>query len=880
MNKTSRAIVMLLLPAFAFAQNSVSGTVTDKDSGQPLVGVNVVVEGTTMGAASGADGSYSVSGVPDGSYTVTAKYIGYADQSASVSLSGSGETANFQLESSAINLGMVDVLASRNYQTLGMSGSQFTSQELELRLGSRGMPQALSTLPNVFVEQNGGGYDDENVWVRGFDDRYTSYLINGVPMNDMENGNLYFSNWSVLADVGTDIEVQRGQSAVNIATPSVGGSVNFISGGAPREAGGKFKTILGGDGYLKTVLNANSGLIMDGKGSITMMLSRRQADKYAGVEGTFTRAYSYYLNANYAPSEDQRFEFIMLGSPQRHGVNYFYQETSRYDDNGRYYNALHNTVSDANWKKLGTKVQLPDWMPGGGWNNAEGERVADKSITQRTNMFHKPIMQLNHSLKVADNMTLLTAAYYSGGEGGGTRYRGSRDYTADGRPDWNKTIEANTTAGMNSAGQALGLSGNLSKAIQATSRNNQYTYGLMPRLITDVNDQLEVTVGLDWRTAKIEHYREVYSLLGGDYYYNTSNKNLSGKDNYKQLGDKVEYYDINTVDWTGFYGQAVYNAGPLSAFAVFSSTSTSFTNEDQFVSGKKKIESDPQSGSQMKLGGSYDLSDNLSLFGNFGLTTITPAMDKVVDEDYGTLNVDYKPEKANFFDFGARFKQMNGMLTGGINYYMVDWKDRAIRRGVQDPTTPDAFVNITGMNQNHSGIEYTFAYKPMDMLRFDLRGHFSDWKYSNNVNAKYRADRTGSTAETEYNLYLKDLKVGGAPQTQIAFLATVYPMKNAFVSLEVEQRDNYYGDFSPTGRNKAEDEGRQAYKLDALMLMNLHAAYSLNAAGRDWSLGMNVSNLSDKEYYSYVQDRDGTLEGGRVKMGPGMVWSTYVSVGL
>ena len=150
----------------------------------------------------------------------------------------------------------------------------------------------------------------------------------------------------------------------------------------------------------------------------------------------------------------------------------------------------------------------------------------------------------------------------------------------------------------------------------------------------------------------------------------------------------------------------MYNAGPLSAFAVFSSTSTSFTNEDQFVAGKAKIESDAQSGSQMKLGGSYDLSDNLSLFGNFGLTTITPAMDKVVDEDYGTLNVDYKPEKANFFDFGARFKQMNGMLTGGVNYYMVDWKDRAIRRGVQDPTTPDAFVNITGMNQNHSGIEY------------------------------------------------------------------------------------------------------------------------------------------------------------------------------
>ena len=89
-------------------------------------------------------------------------------------------------------------------------------------------------------------------------------------------------------------------------------------------------------------------------------------------------------------------------------------------------------------------------------------------------------------------------------------------------------------------------------------------------------------------------------------------RTLAVKHNYKQLGDKIEYYDINTVDWTGFYGQAVYNTGPMSAFAVFSSTSASFTNEDQFVAGKVKIESDPQSGSQLKLGGSYDLSDALT----------------------------------------------------------------------------------------------------------------------------------------------------------------------------------------------------------------------------------------------------------------------------
>jgi len=104
MKKSSIAILTLLLPAFVVAQNSVSGTVTDKNSGQPLVGVNVVVEGTSMGAATGADGSYSVSDVPDGSYTVTATYIGYSDQSMSVNVSGSSVTANFSLAVSALGL--------------------------------------------------------------------------------------------------------------------------------------------------------------------------------------------------------------------------------------------------------------------------------------------------------------------------------------------------------------------------------------------------------------------------------------------------------------------------------------------------------------------------------------------------------------------------------------------------------------------------------------------------------------------------------------------------------------------------------------------------------------------------------------------------------
>ena len=149
MKKSSIAILTLLLPAFVVAQNSVSGTVTDKDSGQPLVGVNIVVEGTAMGAATGADGSYSVSDVPDGSYTVTATYIGYSDQSMSVNVSGSSATANFSLAVSALGLSQVDVVSSRSDERAPVAFTTITKSEMQLRLASRDIPMALETVPGV-----------------------------------------------------------------------------------------------------------------------------------------------------------------------------------------------------------------------------------------------------------------------------------------------------------------------------------------------------------------------------------------------------------------------------------------------------------------------------------------------------------------------------------------------------------------------------------------------------------------------------------------------------------------------------------------------------------------------------------------------------------
>lgn len=82
------------------AQN-VSGTVTD-ENGNGLGGANVTIDGTSLGAAADASGSYSISGVAPGTYSVTASFIGYYSRTREVAVSAGGATINFELEASAI----------------------------------------------------------------------------------------------------------------------------------------------------------------------------------------------------------------------------------------------------------------------------------------------------------------------------------------------------------------------------------------------------------------------------------------------------------------------------------------------------------------------------------------------------------------------------------------------------------------------------------------------------------------------------------------------------------------------------------------------------------------------------------------------------------
>ncbi|MDP7337058.1 MAG: carboxypeptidase-like regulatory domain-containing protein [Candidatus Marinimicrobia bacterium] len=84
MNKLALILSVVILCSGLTAQ-TVSGSVTD-GNGNPLPGANVSLGGTEKGAATDATGAYTISEVSQGSYTLTASYIGYEDQSKGINV--------------------------------------------------------------------------------------------------------------------------------------------------------------------------------------------------------------------------------------------------------------------------------------------------------------------------------------------------------------------------------------------------------------------------------------------------------------------------------------------------------------------------------------------------------------------------------------------------------------------------------------------------------------------------------------------------------------------------------------------------------------------------------------------------------------------------
>ncbi|MFO8066248.1 MAG: TonB-dependent receptor plug domain-containing protein [Bacteroidales bacterium] len=831
----------------AYAQDlKVTGTVTDFTDDSTLPGVTIVVKGTTTGTTTDINGDYEIT-VSKGDVLVFS-FIGMVTEEVLIEESGEYNVALIP-DITTLDEFVVIVSSVAKDRETPVAISTVSSEDIEIKLGTQEFPEMLKSTPSVYATKDGGGFGDGRINMRGFDSNNIGVLINGVPVNDMENGSVYWSNWAGLSDVTQTMQVQRGLGASRLAISSVGGTINIVTKSTDAKQGGSVSYGLGHDGYQSRSLMLSTGLLDNGW-AVTALGGLRTGEGF--VKGTEFEGWSYFLNLSKRINNNHTLSLTAFGAPQWHNQRWprSYIQTYREHPDGIRYN------------------------PSIGYY--KGERYATAY-----NQYHKPQVSLNHYWSINRETTLSTAAYISISSGGGRRTAGENSnllrfdsntglptgslLTPDG------SLDLDAVAAIN-AESATG-----SRAIISTAVNSHDWYGVLSTLQRDINN-FKVTGGVDLRYYKGYHYQKVEDLLGGDYFLDvdgTSSRNINRDPNtllYK--GDIINYHNLGEVGWGGLFVQGEYITDLYSAFVSGTASNTYYRRTDYFTyeddSPEQQTDWVDFLAWSMKGGANYNISAQHNVFVNGGYFTRAPFFRWAFIGYTNDVNEDVKYEKVSSTEVGYGFR--SEIFAANVILYRTEWLDKALVRNIGEVT-----ANITGLNALHQGVEFDFTAR--FGRKAEIRGMFSygDWTWTDDVIADIY-DEYQELIET-VEVFAGDLSVGNSAQTTAALGVSYEVLPKLRIGFDANHYDRLFAFFDVENRTDIDEKGIDAWQLPAHQLYDAYARYNFKIAGLNATLVLNVNNLLNTEVIRDATDGSShDYQTATVYYGWGRTWTTSVKV--
>ncbi len=762
------------------------------------------------------------------------------------------------------------------------------------RQGNQELVELLNTTPSVYATKGGGGFGDSQIVMRGFESRNIAVMVNGMPVNDMEGGTVYFSNWTGLADVTSTMQVQRGLGSSKLAIASVGGTMNFLTKSADMKKGGIIRLGVGNNDYFKTSFAYNTGKSDKGWSS-SFLMSRQAGSTY--IQNTDYESYAYYFALGWEPNKNHNFQFTITSAPQWHNQRTFSPTIGDYIK----YNPDHDNTPDRTYNS--------DW---GYYTNAEGRSI---SIANRANYYAKPVMMLNWDWSMNEKSKLSTVLYMSNGRGGGTGDLGSfwtGKFNSAGNPITNNINSYRRPDGTYNYDQIFALNNGLTAGapyqvtdpvtgkkstvrdgiIRRASINSHNWYGILANFQHKINDNWNVSVGTDDRYYYGYHYQVVSDLYNANSYQEIGNKNVAPYNvsrtyDYKQLSwnpfggktaplnEQIGYSNDGEVIWYSGFGQVEYSKDNLSAFVQGSVSNQGYQRIDNFVQdGVTKQQGQTVNtktgfknlfGYNIKGGANYNINENHNVFANVGYYSKQPFFNSVYPSNFQVVNPTLTNEKIFSAEVGYGFRSPK--LSANINIYRTSWGDRWLRRTNQtftlaDNTTTTGYAEISGITEIHQGVEVDAVYKPLNFL--EIQGMFSwgDYYYKGNANGAAFDDNNNplslSGASTTSNtLYLDKVKVGGTsnnsiPQMTASLGATVKPVKDLSIFSTWRYVGKLYSsiDIATFSNEAAQQKG--VMKLPDFNLFDVGVSYKIRLRDNNqyFTIGANVYNLFDTTYIS------------------------------
>ena len=877
-------------------ERTVSGKVVDENN-EGIPGVSIVIKDTNIGTIADFNGVFDLN-IPEVGSTLVFSAVGYNKQEVVIGARSivdvTMEVNIAELNTVVVTSGVIDIAVGRKTP---IAVSSISSKDIQLKGGNQEFPEIMNKVPGVYATKQGGGYGDSRISLRGFDQTNTSILINGQPVNDMENGRLYWSNWQGLTDVASGIQIQRGLGATKLAVPSVGGTISIFTKAVDKEKGGSISQMVGNNGYSKTVASYNSGKSESGWAT-SVLLSKWSGNGY--INNTSGEGFNYFTAIGYAPEGSKHeLNFSFLGA-------------------GQWHHQRDVWVSIRDYQNFGDEGIDTRWNSNGGTLNGE-------EFSMRRNFYNKPLATFNWDYKINSKLKLATSLYGSAGRGGGTGPRGANyrasdsdilpyridlteHYSENGRgsrnPDGSINFDAivahnqSTTSGYTGdisafSGLLIGSNGfrdssvNREVLIRRASMNSHNWVGGISNLEGQFG-KVKASIGIDLRKYTGQHYRVLNNLMGLDGYYSTGNKNSNGQIINTTVaaspfgstgldGPKIDYHNVGKVGWTGVNSMFEYGGDKLTAVVQSGLSNQAFQRIDYFdVPDNPESEVQNQRGGYIKGGANFNIDAKQNVFFNTGYISRQPQFGAVFPNYINDINPDLQNEEIKSVELGYGF--IGKDLSFKVNAYSTTWGNRFVTRSLSNQFGVDGSAQFKDIDVRHNGIEFEGKYQLSSSTRFTGMLSIGDWRYTKDFTSELFDENQESIGTG--TLYLKDAKVGDAAQFTSNIGVDQKIGKHLSLDLDYRFVDGLYADYSITDSEFTNPDNNGALKLPSFGLVDFGITGKI---GKGWTVRANINNLLNTTYIAesnsniHADDTSVTWEGVDVRnsvwFGFGRTWN-------
>jgi hypothetical protein len=799
--------LMLFLSAFCislFGQTGIKGVIKNPDTNLPISGVVVSIKNSSDQTTTDEQGAFVLQTKAAGKQQLEFTVTDYATLTKSLQVP----------MGKSIDLGII-FMTPATQDVIHEDVAQLISESaLDDDSKTQSISGLLSSRSDVFSNAMNFNLSSMFINERGYDSKWSGLYMNGVNLNDVENGRIYYGNIiGGLSDATRNKEDVTNITASSFTFGEFGGSTNIAANASAIAQGTRVSLAVGNSTYQGRLMATYATGLMKNGWAFAASVNRRFG-KEGYVDGTFYDTWAYYFSAEKKFDNHHSLSFITFGAPTNRGKQ--------------------SSVVEEVYNLVGTHTYNPNW----GYQNGKIRNAREAQIFQ-------PLFILNHKWDASEKLKINSSLSYRFGDNGQTYLDW---YNApDPRPDYYQKLPSNqvtpemkaiVTNAWQTDPQVQQLDWNSlyrinyqakaagQQAQYIVEKDNQFIFNgaLTSSFDYKINSIFKLNGGLKLSLYKACHYKTMDDLMGGTYwldidkYSETDASTLGTKAMQNDLnapnvritkkGQRFGYdYDVVQNDanaWMQISGSTrkfdFYAAGKISG--------TNFYRYGHMLNGRDTLTSYGLSPNYnyltfaVKGGFTYKINGRNFLYVNGAYQTNAPTLDNlfIAPRISAKIVPDNTISKAATADitYAFRYPWLSGRITAFQSFF---WNQ--IDRSSFYDDYQGAFVDyaLYNMNTMHQGVEAGLELKVTTFLTLTGAGTIGNYIYTNRPNAIKVAENalTNGSDLIYNNIRIRDFKVPTGHQTAGTVGANFF-YNYYFLNVNANYVDNGYYDFNPERR--------------------------------------------------------------------------------